>query len=240
MRVYSFSKKTIFVALFSLLAVSLFVFFPKTVFGEYVCPCIIEKEGALPEKINIEAKNETDAIAKCTVSYKGKIADEGCKEKTTDEAKTKPDSAPKAPQDAAKTAPTSGETTIDMSKFQVDCAAKAGTERGILTKNLSLECVGCGECGQCDILMVVKNIVQFILQIAGPLAILGIILGGFLYITSGGSQERAQEAKGAITAAVIGLVIILVAWVLVNFVIQILTDGSQNIFDAAWYQPKCK
>ncbi|MEW6408019.1 MAG: pilin [Patescibacteria group bacterium] len=124
---------------------------------------------------------------------------------------------------------------------QTDCVAKgATTERGLLTTGLSNECVGCGDCSQCDILMVVKNIVQFILKIAGLLAILAIILGGFLYVTSGGSEERAQAAKGAITAAIVGFIIVLVAWVLVNFIIQILTGGSQNIFDAAWYSPKCQ
>lgn len=124
---------------------------------------------------------------------------------------------------------------------QGECIVKgAQAERGILTQGLSDECVGCGECSQCDILKVIQNIVQFILKIAGPLAILAIILGGFLYVTSGGSEERAQMAKKAITAAIIGFVIVLVAWVLVNFIIQTLTGGSQNIFEAAWYAPKCQ
>lgn len=130
--------------------------------------------------------------------------------------------------------------SVSAQTSTAECLAKGNVERGVFTKNLSPNCVGCGDCGQCDIIMVAKNIITFILEIAGPLAILAIIFAGFLYITSGGVPERTELAKGAITAAIVGFVIILIAWVGINFVVQLLTGGSQNIFEAAWYSPTCQ
>lgn len=119
------------------------------------------------------------------------------------------------------------------------------TERGIFTEGLSDKCVGCGKCGQCDVLTVVSNSVQFIFSIVGPLAVLVVILAGFLYITAGESEERAGKAKGALVAAAVGVLIVLLAWVLVNFIIATLNppkhgERKVRIFDEAWWQPTCK
>lgn len=177
--------------------------------------------------------------------YLGFCARTQTKGETTKTTKSSPEKFPEIETITPETETITPETeTTKPSPAAIDkqaCLSKgAQAERGLLTEGLSNECVGCGECSQCDILMVIKNIVQFILKIVGPLAILAIILGGFLYVTSGGSEERAQMAKGAITAVIVGFVIVLVAWVLVNFIIQILTGGSQNIFEAAWYSPRCE
>lgn len=51
--------------------------------------------------------------------------------------------------------------------------------------------------------------------IIGSLAILFIIYGGFQYITSGGSKEKAEEAKKTLTYAIGGLLVVLVARIIV-------------------------
>ena len=65
-------------------------------------------------------------------------------------------------------------------------------------------------------------IVKASLGIIGALAILVIVYGGVLYITSAGNEENIKKAKTAVTGAVIGLVVALLAYVIVDFVIKVL------------------
>jgi hypothetical protein len=106
-------------------------------------------------------------------------------------------------------------------------------KEGIFNQGISPSCLECGECTQCDGMQIMVNIVNFLFNIAGPLAVLAIILAGFLYITSGGNPEQAQSAKGALTAGLIGFVIILIAWVSVDYVIKIV--GYEKA--GSWFRP---
>ncbi|MEW6407185.1 MAG: transglycosylase SLT domain-containing protein [Patescibacteria group bacterium] len=106
-------------------------------------------------------------------------------------------------------------------------------EEGIFNQGISQACRESGQCTQCDGLQVAINIVHFLFNIAGPLAVLMIILGGFLYVTSGGSEERAKTAKGAVTAGIVGFVIVLIAWIGVDFIIKIL--GYEKA--GSWFRP---
>lgn len=45
-----------------------------------------------------------------------------------------------------------------------------------------------------------------------------LIIGGIRYITSGGDKGKAESARGMITAALIGLVIVFAAWAIVTLV----------------------
>jgi hypothetical protein len=45
-----------------------------------------------------------------------------------------------------------------------------------------------------------------------------VILGGFQWMTAGGNEEKIEKAKKVISAAVIGLIIVLLAWAIVIFV----------------------
>ena len=45
-----------------------------------------------------------------------------------------------------------------------------------------------------------------------------LIFGGIKYITSGGDKAKAESARGMITAALIGLVIVFAAWAIVQLV----------------------
>ena len=51
-----------------------------------------------------------------------------------------------------------------------------------------------------------------------------IIYGGFVWLTAGGSEDRIATAKKVISAAVIGLIIVLLAWAIVIFVAQTTAD----------------
>ncbi len=46
-----------------------------------------------------------------------------------------------------------------------------------------------------------------------------MIYAGFLYLTAGVSADNTKKAKQIITDAIIGIIIILISWVIVNTVI---------------------
>lgn len=69
-----------------------------------------------------------------------------------------------------------------------------------------------------DIGIVLLAIVEILLRVAAIVAVGFIIYGGFMYMTSQGEPDKAKNAQQAITNAVIGLVIALLATGLVAFI----------------------
>ncbi len=65
----------------------------------------------------------------------------------------------------------------------------------------------------------VKNIFNEGYAVAGLIAVIVIIVGGIQYITAGGDPSKVAKAKNAILYAVIGLIIVILAAVITNFVI---------------------
>jgi len=67
---------------------------------------------------------------------------------------------------------------------------------------------------------VAKNLIQVILGFLGIIAVVIILLGGFKWMTAAGNEDKVGEAKKIIIAGVIGLIIILGAWAIANFVLS--------------------
>lgn len=66
----------------------------------------------------------------------------------------------------------------------------------------------------------VINIIQWVLGLLGLIAVIMILIGGFQWMTAGGNEEKVASAKKIISAAVIGLIVVLLAWAIVIFVVQ--------------------
>ena len=69
---------------------------------------------------------------------------------------------------------------------------------------------------------------KILLPIAGLVAVLFIIIGGFQYITSRGNEEQAETGKKTLTNAIIGLVIVICAYVIVVVVINALAGNVRS------------
>lgn len=77
-----------------------------------------------------------------------------------------------------------------------------------------------------DAFQVIVNLSTLIVAMTGTAALLMFTYGGVMWIIAAGSQERVQKGTAAIQAAVIGIVIVLGAWLVVNFTINALTGGQ--------------
>lgn len=60
------------------------------------------------------------------------------------------------------------------------------------------------------------NILNFLLSVVGVVGIIAAVVSGAYYLTANGDEDRARQAKRIMTAAVIGLGIVLGALVVVN------------------------
>lgn len=71
----------------------------------------------------------------------------------------------------------------------------------------------------------IVTFVNYALILVAVLALAVIVYAGFLYITAHGESQQVEKAKGIIVYAVIGIVVIGIAAVVVNFVIKSVVGG---------------
>lgn len=68
-----------------------------------------------------------------------------------------------------------------------------------------------------DQIKVITNILLFII---GAIAVIMIIYGGIRYVISGGDSSQVTGAKNTIIYAVVGLIVAILAYAIVNFVVS--------------------
>ena len=79
---------------------------------------------------------------------------------------------------------------------------------------------------------VLSTIINTMLSIIGFLSVVMLIFGGLRYIISGGNAAAVTAAKNTILYAIVGLIIAIFAYAIVNFVIGSLTgtaSGGTNV-----------
>ncbi len=68
----------------------------------------------------------------------------------------------------------------------------------------------------------VRRVLEFIIALAGILTVGGILYGGYMYLFAGLSDDK-DKGKNAIKNGVIGLVLTLTAWAIVNIVVALVS-----------------
>ncbi len=91
------------------------------------------------------------------------------------------------------------------------------------------------QCGWTELLQLGENIVNTLIAGAFLITTLFLIIGAFKMITSQGSPNRLSSAKSNITSAIIGLVIVLVSWVVLNFALNTFIVDKENC-SREWYR----
>ena len=77
--------------------------------------------------------------------------------------------------------------------------------------------------GATGIFTTISNVMLFAV---GAISVLMVVVGGLRYVISGGNSTNITTAKNTILYAVIGLIISLLAYALINFVIGSLVPGA--------------
>ncbi|MDP3947500.1 MAG: pilin [bacterium] len=95
------------------------------------------------------------------------------------------------------------------------------------------------DCTVCHVWVLLDNVVKLLIIIAFAVGAIGIVVGGFFIMTAGGSESRVKKGREIITTAVVGIVIVLVAWVVLNSLFQFLAEGVEGWDPRLWNQIQC-
>ncbi|MDX2776377.1 hypothetical protein PV379_03360 [Streptomyces caniscabiei] len=69
-----------------------------------------------------------------------------------------------------------------------------------------------------------QTITNVLLFVIGAISVIMLIIGGIRYVVSGGDSSAVTSAKNTILYAVIGIVVAILAYAMVNFVITSFTE----------------
>jgi|SRR3989344_1499131 len=79
----------------------------------------------------------------------------------------------------------------------------------------------------------VGGLARGIIGILGFLAVLMLVYGGFMYITSGGDPEKAKKGKMIFTYAVVGLLLAAFAFAIVSTIVSVPTQVAEEAANKA-------
>lgn len=77
-----------------------------------------------------------------------------------------------------------------------------------------------------ELMTTIKRVINTVIGIIGMLAVIMIIMGGINFVTSQGDTAKVAKARNTILYGVVGLVVALLAFAIVNFVLS-------NVFKSA-------
>ncbi len=78
-----------------------------------------------------------------------------------------------------------------------------------------------------DIRIIITNIVKIFLELLGIIFMVLMIVAGYKWMTAAGNEDKVKEAKSQIKTAVIGLVIIFMAFSIAHFVTKYIFEATE-------------
>jgi len=107
------------------------------------------------------------------------------------------------------------ECTCQNDNKVIDCYAG-----GLFKGDRTAVCLCCGDCTPDDLLYIGVSIAELILKYLGVIALALFVLGGIVWITSGGSKDKVQKGMAIIKGAIIGMIIVIVAFLVVRVIMK--------------------
>ena len=75
---------------------------------------------------------------------------------------------------------------------------------------------------------IVPRVINLMLFIVGVLAIFMMIYGGIRYVLSGGDNGKVKDAKNTILYAIVGLIVAILGYAIVNWVVSVVGSGATS------------
>jgi 4-amino-4-deoxy-L-arabinose transferase-like glycosyltransferase len=119
---------------------------------------------------------------------------------------------------------------ISLARIVPDCGTV--TINGVTTS---------APCNLCHFFLLIANIFDFIAyKLAPPMAVMMFLLAGVLFLTSGGSEDRASQAKKIFLNALIGLILVYFSWLIVHTLINVIGKKIDGFDPTTWNKFECK
>ena len=75
-----------------------------------------------------------------------------------------------------------------------------------------------GLLGSSSAMDLIGRVVKLLLLFSGAIAVVFIIIGGYWYVISGGNEETAEKGKKTLINAIIGIVVIVLSYAIINVI----------------------
>ncbi len=95
-----------------------------------------------------------------------------------------------------------------------------------------VSCVGGDACGFCELVTMVNTLVELLVIVITTFTVLLIAFAGFRLITSGGDASALQDAKKYLINAIIGIMIMLAGWTIVDTFLKLIAGGDLGVWNA--------
>lgn len=78
-------------------------------------------------------------------------------------------------------------------------------------------------CTACDVVSLANNLISLLITLLSIAAVLMFVYTGFKLVTSAGNSSEWEQAKSTFTNVVIGIVLVLTAWLITDTVLRMTT-----------------
>lgn len=101
-------------------------------------------------------------------------------------------------------------------------------------------CEGTG-CSFCNLVDMGQLIITWVIGFIIVLFMIILVIAGFRLVTSGGDEEAREDAKKKLTNALIGIIIVLAAWLMVDTLMRVVLPGDAGVIVGwgPWNQVEC-
>ncbi len=95
-------------------------------------------------------------------------------------------------------------------------------------------------CSFCHFFVMLDNIIDFFMfNLVPVIAVLMLVFGGFIFLTSGENPGNIDWAKRIITSTIKGLLAIFTAWLIVNAFFMFIGVADWTGLESGWFQINC-
>lgn len=77
---------------------------------------------------------------------------------------------------------------------------------------------------------IIKSVMMWLLALVGIIGVIGFVIAGILYLTAAGDSSKAETAKNAMTYSIIGVIVALMGFVIIQAVDAMLDAGGNFRF----------
>ena len=92
-------------------------------------------------------------------------------------------------------------------------------------------CAYTGNCQICDFAELFINLANWGFGIIGGLALVYFVVGAVFLVMGGANPEKLTKGKTIIMNAIVGMLIVLSAWLIINFVVTALSGNEEGILN---------
>jgi len=96
---------------------------------------------------------------------------------------------------------------------------------------------GAPKCDLCELLHTGQHVLAALVYAGVIASLIFILVGAVTIMISGGNEATFAKGKGTLVSAVVGLIIVLAAWLIVDTILNFLANPSG--FPLPWYRISC-